>query len=96
MTRGGRSKKAKRSRSAAYSLRPNPPPRVKGTPDPHSRGSALRVWNGSVHHTDGGLTRAGLMKNRFGRVVSRAKHLIGKRLYRANPSILDDNRHVLR
>ena len=45
-------------------------------------GSRVQVWNGSAHHTSGGLTRGDLMKNKWGRIVSKSKHTLGKRSLR--------------
>jgi hypothetical protein len=38
-----------------------------------------RVWNGTVYKTAGGLTKADLMMNSRGRIVSRIKHEQAKR-----------------
>ena len=37
-------------------------------------GSRRKVWNGSAHHTSGGLAKSDLMMNKWGRIVSRKKH----------------------
>lgn len=42
-------------------------------------GSRVQVWNGTCHHTSGGLTKQQLMKNKWGRLVSKKKHATGKR-----------------
>ena len=42
-------------------------------------GSASQVWNGTAKKTNGGLTRDKLMKNKWGRIVSRRKHALGKK-----------------
>ncbi len=42
----------------------------------------LRVWNGTIEKTPGGLTRADLMKTKSGRIVSKAKHAAGLRAYK--------------
>jgi hypothetical protein len=36
-------------------------------------GSRRKVWNGTAQKTPGGLTRADLMMNKYGRIVSRKK-----------------------
>ena len=42
-------------------------------------GSRAEVWHGTAKHTSGGLTKAHLMKNKSGRIVSRKKHFSAKR-----------------
>jgi hypothetical protein len=42
-------------------------------------GSKAQVWHGTAKHTSGGLTKKDLMKNKHGRIVSRAKHSLGKK-----------------
>ena len=42
-------------------------------------GSKIQVWRGEARHTSGGLTKADLMINKRGKVVSRAKHEAGVR-----------------
>jgi hypothetical protein len=42
-------------------------------------GTRAQVWHGTAHHTSGGLTKAHLMKNKHGRIVSRKKHASAKR-----------------
>ena len=42
-------------------------------------GSRAQVWHETAYHTSGGLTKARLMKNRHGRIVSRAKHHSAKK-----------------
>lgn len=42
-------------------------------------GSKVQVFKGSCTHTSGGLTKADLMKNTRGKVVSKKKHLAGLR-----------------
>jgi hypothetical protein len=37
-------------------------------------GSRRMVWNGSAEKTPGGLTKADLLKNKHGRIVSSKKH----------------------
>lgn len=42
-------------------------------------GSRRQVWNGSAHHTTGGLTKSDLYFNpKTRRIVSKAKHAAGK------------------
>jgi len=41
-------------------------------------GSKVQVWNGNAKHTSGGLTRKDLMRHK-GRIVSRRKHVAGKK-----------------
>lgn len=36
-------------------------------------GSRRCVWNGTAHHTPGGLTKSDLMKNKHGRIVSKKR-----------------------
>jgi hypothetical protein len=42
-------------------------------------GSRAQVWNKSAHHTEGGLTRKNLIRNKHGRIVSAKKHRTAKR-----------------
>ena len=42
-------------------------------------GSRAQVWHGNADHTTGGLTRKQLMMNKWGRIVSRKKHITAKR-----------------
>jgi len=42
-------------------------------------GSRVQVWNRTAHHTPGGLTRRHLMRNKWGRLVSVAKHRTAKK-----------------
>lgn len=41
-------------------------------------GSRRQVFNGFAEHTSGGLTMKDLMRNKYGRIVSRKKHELGK------------------
>jgi hypothetical protein len=41
-------------------------------------GSRAKVWHGNAHHTSGGLTKADLMKNKHGEIVSKKKHAKAK------------------
>lgn len=48
-------------------------------------GSRAEVWHGNAYKTSGGLTKKDLFYNtKTGRIVSRAKRAIGKRIYREN------------
>ncbi len=47
-------------------------------------GTKNQVWNGTADHTSGGLTKADLMKNSRGKVVSRRQHEAGKRAFARN------------
>jgi len=42
-------------------------------------GSKAQVWHGTAKKTTGGLTKANLMKNKHGRIVSKRKHNMGKK-----------------
>lgn len=42
-------------------------------------GSKAQVWHGTAKHTSGGLTKANLMRNKHGRIVSKRKHNLGKK-----------------
>lgn len=42
-------------------------------------GSRAQVWNRNAHNTTGGLTRKHLMMNKWGRIVSVAKHRTAKK-----------------
>jgi hypothetical protein len=42
-------------------------------------GTRAQVWHGTARKTSGGLTKKHLMKNKAGRIVSRAKHNTAKR-----------------
>jgi len=37
-------------------------------------GSRAEVWHGTAKKTSGGITKAGLLQNKHGRIVSRAQH----------------------
>lgn len=47
-------------------------------------GSRAEVWHGNAKHTSGGLTKKDLMKNKYGRIVSKKKHALGKKAYQKN------------
>lgn len=42
-------------------------------------GTKAQVYHGTAKHTSGGLTKKDLMKTKRGRIVSRAKHALGKK-----------------
>ena len=46
-----------------------------------AEGSKIQVWRGTASHTAGGVTKSGLMKNKQGKIVSKAKHDQGKKQY---------------
>ena len=43
------------------------------------KNSYAKVWHGTLKKTPGGLTKKDLMKNRWGRIVSKRKHNLAKR-----------------
>ena len=45
------------------------------------RAKAL-VWRGKIKKTPSGLTKKDLVKNKYGKIVSRKKHSLGKRMTR--------------
>lgn len=42
-------------------------------------GTRAQVWHGTAYKTSGGLCRHDLMKNKAGRIVSKAKHMTAKK-----------------
>ena len=42
-------------------------------------GSRAQVWHDTAYKTSGGLTKSGLIKNKAGRIVSKAKHHSAKK-----------------
>ena len=44
-------------------------------------GTKKEVWEGKATHTPGGLTKAKLTLSKAGKVVSKAKQALGKRIY---------------
>ena len=42
-------------------------------------GTRAQVWHGTAYKTTGGLTKGDLMKNKSGRIVSKAKHFTAKK-----------------
>ena len=53
--------------------------RVKGTTYNRVVGSRAEVWHGTARKTSGGLLKKDLMKNKSGRLVSKAKHTTAKK-----------------
>ena len=53
--------------------------RINGKTFKELSGSRVQVWNRTAHHTNGGLTRRQLMRNKWGRLVSAAKHRTAKK-----------------
>ena len=51
-------------------------------------GSRAEVWHGNAKHTSGGLTKSQLMKNKHGRIVSKKKHALGKKMYKLNKHLM--------
>ena len=45
-------------------------------------GSRAEVWHGNAKKTTGGLTKKDLVKNKHGRIVSRKKHTMEKKMKR--------------
>tara|TARA_Y100000816_G_C26091980_1_gene577218 strand:+ start:644 stop:916 length:273 start_codon:yes stop_codon:yes gene_type:complete len=45
----------------------------------HRLGSRREVFNGTAKRTSGGLEKKHLLKNKYGRIVSRKKHATAKR-----------------
>ena len=43
------------------------------------KNSYAKVWHGTLKKTPGGLTKSDLMKNKWGRIVSKRKHNLGKK-----------------
>lgn len=56
-------------------------PRASGTA--RCVGSKSEVWRGIAAKTPGGLMRHELMKNKFGKIVSKRKHALGLKRYRS-------------
>ena len=42
-------------------------------------GTRAQVWHGTAYKTTGGLTKSNIMKNKAGRIVSKAKHMSAKK-----------------
>jgi len=45
----------------------------------HTVGSRAEVFHGTAKHTSGGLEKGGLLKNKWGRIVSAKKHKTAKK-----------------
>ena len=43
------------------------------------RNDYAKVWHGTLKKTSGGLTKKDLMKNKWGRIVSKKKHNLAKK-----------------
>lgn len=52
---------------------------IKGKRYELLEGSRAQVWHGTAYKTAGGLTKAHLMKNKQGRIVSKKKHQTAKK-----------------
>jgi hypothetical protein len=52
---------------------------VKGQVFDVLEGSRAQVWHGNAYKTAGGLTKKDLVKNKHGRIVSKAKHVTAKK-----------------
>ena len=52
---------------------------VKGSVYNSVVGSRAEVWHGTARKTSGGLTKKDLLKNKSGRIVSKAKHATAKK-----------------
>jgi len=52
---------------------------VSGTTYEILIGTRAQVWHGTAYKTTGGLTKGDLMKNKSGRIVSKAKHFTAKK-----------------
>ena len=50
---------------------------------PKTYGSRREVWYGLAKKTTGGLTRSNLLQNKKGRIVSKKRHMWGKKKGRA-------------
>jgi hypothetical protein len=42
-------------------------------------GSRVQVFNGNAYKTEGGLLKCDLIRNKWGRIVSKAKHITAKK-----------------
>ena len=47
-------------------------------------GSKKEVWNGSAKPTAGKLTKADLMQNKSGKIISKKKYLQGQKAFKNN------------
>ena len=59
----------------------NPAP-LEGGKKMKTFGSRAEVWHGNAKKTTGGLTKKDLVKNKHGRIVSRKKHTMEKKMKR--------------
>ena len=48
------------------------------------KGNRREVMDGIAHHTSGGLVRDDLMYNKRGRIVSKKRHELGKKMFKQN------------
>lgn len=55
-------------------------------------GSRAMVMHGNAKHTSGGLTKKDLAYNKWGRIVSKEKQKIGRKLYRKYRDEMEENR----
>jgi hypothetical protein len=53
--------------------------KIKGKSFKTRVGSRAEVWHGTAFKTSGGLTKSHLLKNKSGRIVSKAKYVTAKR-----------------
>ena len=58
------------------------PAQLGGGKSMQTFGSRAQVWHGTAKKTTGGLTKKDLMKNKHGRIVSRKKHTMEKKMKR--------------
>jgi hypothetical protein len=79
---------ARRRRSAA---RRSPAKRSPAKME-HAVGSRRQVWEGHAHHTKGGLKKSDLVMNKWGRIVSKRKMAMGRKLFREYKNVLKANR----
>ncbi len=52
---------------------------IKGKKYPQLFGSRQQVWNGTAYKTEGELTKDAFIMNKHRRIVSKTKHLDGKK-----------------
>ena len=52
---------------------------ISGKAYPELIGSRQQVWNGTRYKTEGGLVKSQIMMNKWGRLVSRKKHITAKK-----------------
>ena len=63
----------------AKSAAPSGPAQVGGKPKMPTFGSRAQVFHGNAKKTTGGLMKKDLIKNKWGEIVSRKKHLTAKK-----------------